>query len=58
MKTQAEKNELRRRNIPRNAARADKEYAKNHRLTEAPESVKRRHRIMFENAENERERGR
>jgi len=57
LKTQAEKNEIRRRNIPLNAARADKEYAKNHKMAEAPESVKRRHRIMFENAENERERG-
>lgn len=57
MKTQAEKDEIRKRNIPRNASRADREYAKKHRLTEAPENIKRYHRKMFENAEYERERG-
>ena len=48
--------DLRKRNIEINTARADKEYAKNARITEAPEQVKRYHRKMFENAERERER--
>lgn len=56
-KTQAELNKIRRRNIPRNAAMADKQYARENRLSEAPEKVKRLHRKMFENAEYERERG-
>jgi len=57
MLTEAQKNERRRRNIPINIARANREYAKEHRITEAPESVKRHHEKAFREAENERERG-
>jgi len=49
--------DIRVRNIPINIERANREYAKKHKMTEAPESVKRYHRKMFINAENERERG-
>lgn len=45
-----------RRNIEINAARADREYAKSHRISEAPKEVKEYHRKAFENAEYERER--
>lgn len=45
-----------RQNIEINAARSDREYAKNNRMSEAPEKVKLYHRKMFENAEYKRER--
>lgn len=57
MLTEAQKNERRLRNIPINIARANKQYAKEHRISEAPEKVKRHHEKMFREAENERERG-
>lgn len=49
--------DIRTKNIPINIARANKEYAKKHRLTEAPERVKEYHRKLFIKAEEERERG-
>lgn len=49
--------DIRVKNIPKNIARANREYAKQHRLTEAPENVKEHHRRMFIKAEEERERG-
>jgi hypothetical protein len=45
-----------RRNIEINAERANRQYAKENRITEAPDHIKRKHRKMFENAEYERER--
>ena len=45
-----------RRNIEINAARADRQWAKEHRVAEAPDHIKREHRKKFENAEYERER--
>ena len=57
MLTEAQKNERRRRNIPINIERANRQYAQEHRVTEAPEKVKRMHEKMFRKAENERERG-
>lgn len=48
--------QLRRTNIEINTARANRQYAKQHKMAEAPEEVKKYHRKMFENAEYERER--
>ena len=48
--------ELIRRNIEINSVRADREYAKEHHLTDAPQEIKSLHRKLFENAEYERER--
>jgi hypothetical protein len=45
-----------RRNIEINAARANREWAKGHNLTEAPEEIRKSHRQLLENAEYERER--
>jgi len=49
--------DIRVKNIPINIARANREWAKKHRVTEAPEKVKEYHRKLFINAEKERERG-
>ena len=46
-----------RQRIERNAWRANKQWAREHRVTEAPEHIKKMHRRMFEQAEYERERG-
>jgi len=56
LKGSAEHLKLIRRNIEINAARADRQYAKDHKMAEAPEEVKKYHRKQFENAEYERER--
>ena len=45
-----------RRNIEINTARANREWAREHRVTEAPEEIKRLHRKMFEDAEYEKDR--
>jgi len=57
MLTEAQKNERRRRNIPINIERANREYAKENKISEAPDKVKRYHENMFKKAEEERERG-
>jgi hypothetical protein len=49
--------DIRARNIPINIARANKEWAKRHKTSEAPEKVKEYHRKIFIKAEEERERG-
>ena len=43
-------------NIEKNTERANRQWAKEHRVAEAPEKVKRMHRKMFEDAEYERDR--
>ena len=43
-------------NIEKNTERANRQWAKEHRVAEAPEEVKRMHRKMFEDAEYERDR--
>jgi len=45
------------RNIPGNIERANKQWAKDNRVTEAPENIKQYHRKIFIKAEEERERG-
>ena len=45
-----------RRNIEINSARADREWAKQHRVAEAPDHIKREHRKAFENAQYEKDR--
>jgi hypothetical protein len=42
--------------ILRNTWRANRQYAREHHMTDAPEFVKEYHRKMFEKAEYERER--
>jgi hypothetical protein len=49
--------DIRVKNIPRNIERANRQWAKEHRVTEAPEKVKEYHRKIFIQAEEERERG-
>ncbi len=56
-KLSRKQDDIRVRNIPKNIARANREYAKEHKITEAPEKVKRYHEKMFRGAEQERERG-
>jgi len=45
-----------RQNIEKNAARADREWAKDNKRTEAPDHIKRHHRKMFEDAQYEKDR--
>jgi hypothetical protein len=49
--------DVRVRNIPINIERANREWAKQHNVAEAPKNVKERHRKLFIKAEEERERG-
>ena len=49
--------DIRVRNIPRNIERANRTWAKQHKMADAPDDVKEYHRKIFIKAEEERERG-